>query len=107
MASSTTASLLAEGTLGELQAKLSGDRLFVIDGDFELAEPADWDGFHERYYDLQQRPHQLVLASRDERHPSDCLRDLLELPTRVENVTLKKPSLNDVFLQLTGRELRE
>jgi hypothetical protein len=26
---------------------------------------------------------------------------------RVENVTLKRPSLNDVFLQLTGRELRE
>jgi hypothetical protein len=25
----------------------------------------------------------------------------------VENVTLKRPSLNDVFLQLTGRELRE
>jgi len=25
----------------------------------------------------------------------------------VENVTLKRPSLNDVFLQLTGRDLRE
>jgi ribosomal protein S1 len=29
------------------------------------------------------------------------------LIVRVENVTLKRPSLNDVFLQLTGRELRE
>ena len=41
------------------------------------------------------------------RDPSDCLKDLLGLPVRVENVTLKRPSLNDVFLQLTGRELRE
>ena len=99
--------LLAEGTLGELQAKLGGDRLFVIEGDFESSEPGTWDGFNERYVLLQQRPRQLVLASRDERHPSECLRELLELPTNVENVTLKKPSLNDVFLQLTGRELRE
>ena len=33
--------------------------------------------------------------------------ELLALPVRVENVTLKKPTLNDVFLQLTGRDLRE
>jgi hypothetical protein len=25
----------------------------------------------------------------------------------VENVALKRPSLNEVFLQLTGRDLRE
>ena len=31
----------------------------------------------------------------------------LSLPVHVENVMLKRPTLNDVFLQLTGRELRE
>ena len=41
------------------------------------------------------------------RDPADCLRDLLQLPVQAENVMLKRPSLNDVFLQLTGRELRE
>jgi len=40
-------------------------------------------------------------------NPADCLKALLALPVRVENVTLKRPSLNDVFLQLTGRDLRE
>src|SRR5436309_9921237 len=56
---------------------------------------------------IQKLDHQLVVSAQNSRHPSECLRDLLELPVRVENVTLKRPSLNDVFLQLTGRELRE
>ena len=99
--------LLAEGTLNELQGKLGGDRLFVIDGNFVAADPTAWNGFAERYHVIQQRDHQLVLAARDDRHPSECLRDLLELPVDVDNVTVKKPTLNDVFLQLTGRELRE
>lgn len=99
--------LLAEGTLDELQAKLGGDRLFVIDGQFDGIEPNSWDDFVEHYHVIQHRAGQLVLASRDARHPAECLRELLELPVQVENVTLKKPTLNDVFLQLTGRELRE
>ena len=99
--------LLAEGTLNELQAKLGGDRLFVIDGQFDGIEPTSWDGFVDHYHVIQHRAHQLVLASRDARHPAECLRELLELPAQVENVTVKKPTLNDVFLQLTGRELRE
>ena len=99
--------LLAEGTLNELQAKLGGDRLYVIDGQFHGIEPTSWDGFVDHYHVIQHRAHQLVLASRDARHPAECLRELLELPAQVENVTVKKPTLNDVFLQLTGRELRE
>ena len=99
--------VLAEGTLNELQAKLGGDRLFVIDGQFDGVDPHRWDGFVEHYHVIQHRAHQLVLAARDQRHPAECLRELLEIPANVENVTLKKPTLNDVFLQLTGRELRE
>jgi hypothetical protein len=41
------------------------------------------------------------------RDPAECLKELLALPLQVENVTLKRPTLNDTFLQLTGRELRE
>ena len=56
---------------------------------------------------MQQSERTLLVASRAPRDPADCLRDLLALPFKAENVTLKRPSLNDVFLQLTGRELRE
>lgn len=99
--------LLAEGTLPELQKRLGGDQLFVLEGDLAKSNPDEWPGFRERFRIIQKLDHQLTVSAQNNRHPSECLRDLLELPVRVENVTLKRPSLNDVFLQLTGRELRE
>lgn len=99
--------LLAEGTLKELQERLGGDRLFVLEADLKNASPDSWDGFLHRFRVIQKTERQLIVAAIGSRDPSECLKDLLGLPVRVENVTLKRPSLNDVFLQLTGRELRE
>ena len=99
--------LLAEGTLKEMQDRLGGDRLFVLEADLKDASPEAWDGFHQRFRVIQKTERQLVVAAVGDRDPSACLKDLLGLPVRIENVTLKRPSLNDVFLQLTGRELRE
>jgi ABC-2 type transport system ATP-binding protein len=99
--------LLAEGTLGELQERLGGDRVFVLEADFKGSSPEGWDGFQNRFRVIQKTEKQLVVSAIGARDPSECLKDLLGLPVRVENVTLKRPSLNDVFLQLTGRELRE
>ena len=99
--------LLAEGTLAELQERLGGDRVFVLEADFKNATPDAWDGFNRRFRVIQKTERQIVVAAVGMRDPSDCLKDLLGLPVHVENVTLKRPSLNDVFLQLTGRELRE
>jgi ABC-2 type transport system ATP-binding protein len=99
--------LLAEGTLSELQKRLSGDRLFLVEGDFDEAVPESWPGFAEKFRLIQKSSRQISVAAVGERHPADCLRDLLQLPVAAENVMLKRPSLNDVFLQLTGRELRE
>ncbi len=99
--------LLAEGTLAELQGRLGGDRLFILEGAFAEVDPAVWPGFLEQFRVIQRTDRQWVVSPLTPRDPSDCLRELLALPIRVENVTLKKPSLNDVFLQLTGRGLRE
>ncbi|MFN0067571.1 MAG: ATP-binding cassette domain-containing protein, partial [Limisphaerales bacterium] len=100
--------ILAEGTLAQLQERLGGDRLFVLEGGLVGAAPETWPGFADAYRILQQSDRQLVVAARQAgRDPADCLKELLALPVRVENVTLKRPSLNDVFLQLTGRALRE
>ena len=99
--------LLAEGTLSELQERLGGDRVFVLEADFKDSSPDAWDGFHNRFRVIQKSEKQLVVAAIGARDPSECLKDLLGLPVHVQNVTLKRPSLNDVFLQLTGRELRE
>lgn len=99
--------VLAEGTLAELQQRLGGDRLFVVEGEFAQVDPGAWPGFAERFRVLQKSDRQLVAAALGERDPAASLKELLALPVRLENVTLKKPSLNDVFLQLTGREVRE
>ena len=99
--------ILAEGTLSQLQERLGGDRLFVIDADFTNTVPENWGGFLQRFRFIQKSDRQIIAAAIGTRDPSECLKDLLELPVRVENVSLKRPSLNDVFLQLTGRNLRE
>jgi ABC-2 type transport system ATP-binding protein len=99
--------LLAEGTLGELQDRLGGDRVFALEADFGSSSPDRWEGFLQRFRVIQKTERQLVVAAIGARDPSECLRELLNLPVHVENVSLKRPSLNDVFLQLTGRELRE
>lgn len=99
--------LLAEGTLRQLQERLGGDRVFVMDADFTKSSPESWSGFQERFRVLQKTDRQLVVAAVGTHDPSDCLRELLAIPVNVENVALKRPNLNDVFLQLTGRDLRE
>ncbi|MFM1945385.1 MAG: hypothetical protein RI897_4367, partial [Verrucomicrobiota bacterium] len=99
--------LLAEGTLGELQSRLGGDRVFVLEGAFGGVEVGGWAGFGEVFRVVQQTEYQLVVAARGALDPAEGLKRLLALPVEVENVALKRPSLNDVFLQLTGRALRE
>jgi ABC-2 type transport system ATP-binding protein len=99
--------LLAEGTLAELQQRIGGDRVFVLEGALGEVDTDGWPGFREMFRVLQRSDRQLAVAAQGHRDPADCLKALLALPVSVENVALKRPTLNDVFLQLTGRELRE
>ncbi len=99
--------LLAEGPLAELQRRLGGDQLFVLEGPFAGVDPNQWPLLREEFALIQKADDRLIVAARRQRHPSECLKTLLDLPIAPDNVTLKKPSLNDVFIQLTGRGLRE
>ena len=99
--------ILAEGSLAELQERLGQDQIFVLDGAFEATDPAAWEGFDTSFRVIQKLDTQLTVATRGERDPADCLKQLLALPAKIDNVMLKRPSLNDAFLQLTGRDLRE
>ena len=99
--------ILADGTLNELRKRLGGDQIFVLEGEFEGVDPGAWPGFSDQFTIIQETTQQLTVTPRSDRHPSECLRELLDLPVTVENATVKKPTLNDLFLQLTGRELRE
>jgi ABC-2 type transport system ATP-binding protein len=99
--------ILAEGTLTELQGRLGESQLFALEGDFADAAPDSWPGFAGQFRVLQKSDQQLLVASVKTCDPSEGLKALLALPVPLRNVTLKRPTLNEVFLQLTGRELRE
>jgi ABC-2 type transport system ATP-binding protein len=99
--------ILAEGTLTDLQRRLGESQLFAVEGGFAGASPESWPGFAGQFRLLQKSDHQILVASVNSRDPAEDLKALLNLPVPVRNVTLKRPTLNEVFLQLTGRELRE
>ena len=87
--------------------RVTACRITGCEGDWESAQPESWPGFTGSFRVLQKTARMFVVAAIGARDPADDLKTLLNLPVRVANVTLKRPSLNDVFLQLTGRELRE
>lgn len=99
--------LLAEGTLQELQNRLGGDQIFVLEGQFKESSPSEWKEFSESFRILKRTDEQWTVSSLKDDHPSVSLKVLLDIPVNLENVTYKKPSLNDVFIELTGYELRE
>lgn len=99
--------ILAEGTLADLRNLVDDSQLFVIEAQLKDVNPEAWPNFSEMFRVVQQTDNQLVVATNSERDPAECLKQLLALPVHIENVMLKRPSLNDTFLQLTGRELRE
>jgi ABC-2 type transport system ATP-binding protein len=99
--------ILAEGTLAELQKRLGESQLFAVEGPFADARPESWPAFNDQFRLLQKSDQQILVASINSRDPAEDLKALLNLPVPVRNVTLKRPTLNEVFLQLTGRELRE
>jgi len=99
--------ILAEGTLEELRSRLGDEQLFVIEGNFAGQNTADWPGFDVDFSIIQQRDSQMTVSTKHEMDPAEGLKKLLGIPVQLENVTLKRPSLNDTFLRLTGKDLRE
>lgn len=99
--------ILAEGTLDELRSQLGDEQLFAIEGNFQYQKPEDWPGFVDDFNVMQQTDKQMIVSTSRDMDPAEGLKKLLSIPVQLENVTLKRPSLNDTFLKLTGRDLRE
>jgi len=90
-----------------LQELAGGKQVYVMEGDLAGAAdklPAD---FLKKFKIIQSSDEQITIASIEDLHPSDCLRELLKLSVKFDNISVKKPTLNEVFLKLTGRDLRE
>lgn len=101
--------LLAEGTLEELQHRVGGEEIVTLRGDF------DAEALRHRLLQagnvrlIAAEPGKLVLATGEggKRGSLELLQSLFSQEVRLEGLSLEPPSLNGLFLKLTGRELRD
>ncbi|HTQ79596.1 MAG TPA: ABC transporter ATP-binding protein [Thermoanaerobaculia bacterium] len=98
--------ILAEGTLAELEARLGGEEAITLWGRFEAeaARAALADLPHLRILRADQGRIDLA-AGRD--GAAGLLGEIYSRGLSFDRVAIEPPSLNALFLRLTGRELRD
>ncbi len=101
--------LLAEGTLEELQSRVGGEEVVTLRGDFEVDALRDRLLASGRVRLLAAEPGKLVVATGEagNRGSVALLQQLFAQDIALDGLTLEPPSLNGLFLKLTGRELRD
>jgi len=87
------------GTPRELKEKLGGD-VVMLKGKVNLARVRKL-----RFVKAARKANSEVMLTID--HAARNLQALLKVTGRVENVEVRTPTLNDVFLHYTGRQIRE
>jgi ABC-2 type transport system ATP-binding protein len=101
--------IVAEGTPDQLKQRIGGDIISLVLSSEQLAEQAlqtigNEAGLHEA---VRERETIRITAEQGDAALPRLLRLLDGVGIRVESVSLARPSLDDVFLKLTGRSLRE
>jgi ABC-2 type transport system ATP-binding protein len=107
--------LLAEGTLAELEKQVGEGEVVTVEGRFDPDDMAMRVGRIEGVRLLSAEPERLVIATEavDSDHGwrrsrgVELLETLLVGDLQVGAVSIRPPSLNGLFLKLTGRELRD
>jgi len=100
--------ILAEGTLAELKRQAGEEELVIIEGSFDAAEAREKmeEIPHARLVSAEQG--KLVLATGGEGKAAvDVLSRAFGAGLDLDAVSIKPPSLNSLFLNMTGRELRD
>jgi ABC-2 type transport system ATP-binding protein len=99
--------ILAEGTLDELTRQLGDGEIVTAQGSFDVDRAADQLGRMEQVRVISVEPERLVLSAADGGGAVRLLSKLLDGELPIEGVSIQPPSLNGLFLKLTGRELRD
>ncbi|MDJ0836288.1 MAG: ABC transporter ATP-binding protein [Acidobacteriota bacterium] len=98
--------LMAEGSLDELRAIMGERDLLRLSGSFEPEKLGG--GLGEGIEMVQMEADQLTLAAE---HAStrlpEIFAELAKIGAEIRETTLTRPSLETLFIKLTGRELRE
>jgi len=97
---------LAEGTLDELKRLHGEGELITVRGPFEAAVARAWVAGDPTIEVVGAEAGTLVLAAKDGA-AARVLGKLLDGGRPIDGVSIRPPSLNGLFLKLTGRELRD
>jgi len=98
----------AQGTVAELKAQLGEGSLLTVQGAFTAAQLQAVVARAPGLTPLEMSDGRaLLLVKRDGPGVSRALEALYHEDLRFEDVTIKEPNLEDLFLKLTGRELRD
>src|SRR5262245_16754384 len=100
--------ILAEGTLEELKRRVGKKEVLTVRGAFDAeAAKTRWQGT-KGVLSVAAAPGTLVLSvDGTGRAAVDLLSGILASGMQVEGVSIQPPSLSSLFLDLTGRELRD
>ena len=98
--------ILAEGTLDELKHQVGGKDLLTVTGTFD-AEAARQAGAIDGAQVVAAENGRLLLSVDGGRGAVEALTAILASKLGAEGITIQPPSLSTLFLNLTGRELRD
>ena len=101
--------LLAEGTLDELQSRVGGEEVITLRGDFDADQLRDRLLQSGKVRLIAAEKGKLVVATGEggKTGSVELLQTLFAHGVELDGLTLEPPSLNGLFLKLTGRELRD
>ena len=99
--------ILSQGTVGELKTQLGEGSLLTVQGDFQAAILSEAVTGVEGLMPIEiDDKRAMLLVSRDGPGVSHSLEGLFSRGLTFDDITIKEPNLEDLFLKLTGRELR-
>ena len=98
--------ILSEGTLEELKRQVGGKDLLTVTGNFD-AEAARRAGAIDGAQVVSAESGRLLLSVEGGRGTVEALSAILASKLGAEGITIQPPSLSSLFLNLTGRELRD
>jgi ABC-2 type transport system ATP-binding protein len=99
--------ILAEGTVDELKAMVGEGEVVTVRGRFTADEMRAALAEHEHVRTVTLEDAHAMLAVSGTGGSARLLHDLLGRSLEVEGINVRPPSLEQVFIQLTGRELRD
>ena len=99
--------ILSQGTVGELKTQMGEGSLLTVQGDFQAATLSEAVSGVEGLMPIEiDDKRAMLLVARDGPGVSHSLEGLFSKGLTFDDITIKEPNLEDLFLKLTGRELR-